>query len=137
MPGLKDIPGPHVIEVPVAGQATAATPDEFAIGTAPFNAVVTGVAFIPKSTLTGANTNYCSVTLRNRGAAGSGSTNIAQTDYVSTVNATAFVANAVTLNATTANRNVTAGDVLTCEKLVTGTGLAMPAGTIEVTLQAR
>ena len=137
MQKLVDIPGPQTMIVSVPGQATAGTPDEFVLGAMPFNATITGVTYTPKTTLTGAATNFCSVTCRNR-PTGAGAVNVAQVDYSSApVVATAVVANPITLNATLANRNVAAGDVLTCEKLVSGTGLAMPAGTITVTYQVR
>jgi len=138
MQKLVDIPGPQTMIVAVPGQATAATPDEFVLGVMPSNAVITAVTYAPKTLLTGAVTNFCSVTCRNRTGAGAGAVNIAQVDYSSgAVTAAAFVANPITLNATLANRNVALGDVLTCEKLVTGTGLAMPAGTVTVTYQVR
>ena len=138
MPGLQDLPGQQQLIVAVPGQATAATPDEFVLATMPFNGTVTSVSYLPKSTVTGAATNFLSVTCRNRGPAGAGATNVAQLDYSSgAVVTTAFAPGAVTLNATAANRNFSAGDVLTCEKLVAGTGLAMPAGTVIVNYTVR
>lgn len=137
MPGIADLPGDQIIVTSIAGQAVAGTPDEFPIIRIPVNATVTAVYYVAKSTLTGANTNYCSVTLRNRGAAGAGATNVANLDFVSAVNATAYAPVTITLNTTAANLNVTAGDSLTCEKLNTGTGLALPAGALVVHYKVR
>lgn len=133
---VQDLQGDHLIQQDVAGQATAGTPDEFVIGRVPFRAVVTAVTFTPKSAITGANTNNFSLSCRNRGAAGSGTTLVtAAKTFVSGTNAAAFVADALTV--TPANANVNAGDVLTLERLVNGTGLALPGGVVTVTLQAR
>ena len=138
MPGIADLPGDQIVQTTIAGQATAGTPDEFPVIRIPSNATITAVYYVAKSTLTGAATNYCSVTLRNRGAAGAGATNIANLDFSSgAVIATAFSPIAITLNTTAANLNVTAGDSLTCEKVVTGTGLALPAGALVVHYKVR
>lgn len=133
---LQDIQGDHTITMDVAGQGTAGTPDEFVIGPVPFRAVVTSVRFTPKATITGAATNNFSLSCRNRGVAGTGTALVtAAKTYASGVNAPAFIADALTV--TPANANVNAGDVLTIERLVNGSGLAMPAGAVTVTLQAR
>lgn len=133
---LQDLQGEHTLTMDVAGQATAGTADEFVIGPVPFRAVVTAVRFTPKATITGAATNNFSLSLRNRGAAGAGTALVtAAKTFASGTNAPAFIADALTV--TPANANVNAGDVLTLERLVNGSGLAMPAGAVTVTLQAR
>jgi hypothetical protein len=132
---LQDLQGDHIIAQDIAGQATAATVDEFVIGRVPFRATVIGVQFIPKAAITGTATNFFTASLRNRGAAGAGTAQIAARAYSNGNNAVAFAPDALTL--TPANVDVNAGDVLTLEKLVTGAGLAMPAGAISVTLRAR
>jgi hypothetical protein len=134
----RDIQGDHVvIRTSVAGQSTAGTAAEFILGRAPYAFEVTEVRFTPAAGITGANTNYFSLTVRNRGAAGSGTTVAASKDYVSGTNETAWVGGSVTLSATAANRLVTEGDTLTSEKLITGTGLGMPAGVVEVIGRSR
>lgn len=134
----RDIQGDHVVmRIPVAGQSTAGTAAEFVLGRAPYALEVTGVRFVPAAAITGANTNYFTLTVRNRGAAGSGTTVVASKDYTSGVNETAWVGGAVTLSGTAASLLVTEGDTLTSEKLVTGTGLGMPAGVVEVIGRSR
>jgi hypothetical protein len=135
--GLADLSGTQRFKIDVPGQATAATVDEFAAIVIPFNAKVTAVSYSPKSTVTGAATNNFTVTVRNRGAAGAGTVQPAQLNFANTVNATAFVATAVTLSSTASDLLLTAGDVLTVEKLVVGTGMAMPGGTVTVDVQVR
>lgn len=132
---LQDLQGDHLLQADIAGQAAAGTPDEFVIGTVPFRATIVAVKFTPKSTITGAATNNFSLSCRNRGAAGVGATlATAVKTFASGTNATAFIADALTLSA---NVDVAAGDVLTLERLVNGTGLALPAGSVAVTLRAR
>jgi hypothetical protein len=135
---LRDIQGDNVVmRAYVAGHATAGTADEFTIGEAPFGFEVTAVRWYANAGVTGANTNYFTVTVRNRGTDGSGSTVVASKDFVSGTNATAFDLTTITLSATAANLLVTEGQVLTVEKLVTGTGLAMPDGLVEVIGRSR
>ena len=134
---VHDLPGPQRFRIDVPGQATAGTADEFAGIVMPFNAVVTAVSYTPKSVVTGAVTNNFTATLRNRGAAAAGTVQPAQLNFANAVNAAAFVATALPLSATAANLLCTAGDVLTVEKLVVGTGMAMPAGTVTVDVLVR
>lgn len=131
----KELRGDRVFVVAVAGQGTAGTPDEFTGLVAPFNLKITGVKWIPSAAITANGTNYFTLTLRNR-TTGAGAALPAQRSYAAT-NSTAFVAEAMTLSSTAADLNVAAGDVLTVEKLVTASGLAMPKGTVQITYQAR
>lgn len=136
MPLLKELRGDLVFPIAVAGQATAATADEFPAMVAPFNMKITGVKWVPATAVTANGAAYFTLTLRNRGAAGAGAALPAQRSYAAN-NSAANVAEAMTLSATTADLNVAAGDVLTVEKLVTGAGLAMPDGTVQIHAQAR
>lgn len=137
MPKLKDLQGDHIFAVSVPGQATAGTADEFAGFVAPFDLTVTAVKFIPKAAITGVATNFFTATARNRGAAGAGSTQIASRAYSNGNNATALAPDALTLSGTAANLNVAEGEHVSFEKLVSGTGLAMPAGTFQVHAKRR
>lgn len=132
---FKDVSGDHVFTIPVAGQGTAGTPDEFTGFVAPFNLKITGVKWVPAAAVTANGTNYFTLTLRNR-TTGAGAALPAQRSYAAT-NSVAFVAEAMTLSATAADLNIAAGDVLTIEKLVTASGLAMPDGTVQVHAQVR
>ncbi len=132
---VKELRGDHTAVVQVAGNSTASTADEFIAFVAPFNLKITGVKWVPAAAITANGSNYFTLTLRNR-TTGAGSALPAQRSYAAT-NSTAFVAEAMTLSSTTADLSVAAGDVLTVEKLVTGTGLAMPDGEVQISYQAR
>lgn len=135
MPLLKELRGDHIFVVPVAGQATAGTPDEFTGFVAPFPLKITGVKWLPKAAVTANATNYFTLNLRNRNS-GAGTALPAARSYAAT-NSVALTPEDMTLSSTAADLNVAAGDHLTVEKLVSGTGLAMPAGTVQVYAQAR
>jgi hypothetical protein len=136
MPQLKELRGDLVFPIAVAGQATAATVDEFTAFVAPFNLTITAVKWVPAAAIVANVTNFFTLTLRNRGAAGAGAALPAQRSYAA-VNSSANVSENVTLSGTAADLLVAAGDVLTVEKLVTGTGLAMPDGTVQIHAQVR
>lgn len=132
---LKDVSGDHVFSIPVAGQGTAGTADEFTGFVAPHNLKITAVKWIPAAAVTADGTNYFTLTLRNR-TTGAGAALPASRSYIAT-NSVAFVAEAMTLSATAADLNIAAGDVVTVGKVNTGTGLAMPDGTVQVHAQVR
>lgn len=132
---LKEVSGDHVFVIAVAGQGTAGTADEFTGFVAPFNLKITVVKWIPSAAITANGTNYFTLTLRNR-TTGAGTAVPASRSYAAT-NSVAVVAEAMTLSSTAADLNVAAGDVLTVEKLVTASGLAMPKGTVQVHAQVR
>src|SRR5690349_2048471 len=102
----------------------------------PFDMTITGVKWIPKAAVTADPTNFFTLNLRNRKADASGSALPASRAYSAT-NSVAFVAEAMTLSSTAADLLLSAGDVLTVSKVNSGTGLAMPGGTVQVTAQAR
>lgn len=133
---LKDIPGDHVFTVPVAGQSTAATPDEFEGLVAPFDMKITRVRWVPTANITANATNFFTATVRNRGTDASGTAVAASRSYAAT-NSLAHVPEDCTLSSTPADLDVAEGDLLTVEKLVTGTGLSMPDGLVQVHAQVR
>lgn len=135
MPQLKDLRGDHVFLIPIAGQATAGTADEFVGFVAPHNLKITAVKWIPKAAVTADPTNNFTLNLRNR-TTGAGAALPASRSYAAT-NSVAFVAEAMTLSGTAADLLVAAGDVLTVSKVNAGTGLALPAGTVQVHAQVR
>lgn len=128
---VSELRGDHIFPIPVAGQATAATADEFSGMVAPFDMTITAVKWIPAAAVTANGTNFFTLTVRNRGAAGSGTALPAQRSYAAT-NSVAFVAENATLSSTAADLDVAAGEVLTIEKLVTASGLAMPDGVVQI-----
>lgn len=136
MSSLQELSDPGLpIAIYVPGQATAGTVDEFTGFVAPFSGRITKVQWIPKAAVTANGSNFFTLNIRNRGAAGAGTTLAWSRSYAAT-NSVAFVGENGTLNATAANRRFVSGDNITIERLVTGTGLAMPAGTVVIWIAA-
>lgn len=137
MPGLYDIPGTHMIRIPVAAaMASASTDDELYAATVPANATITAVKWIPSAAVTANGTNYTTVSVRNRKADASGTALPATRSYAAT-NSAAYVPESMTLSATAADLSVAAGDVLTVQRLHTASGVSVPAGVVEVSVKWR
>lgn len=135
MTNINELSGDHVFPIPVAGQSTAGTADEFCGLVVPFDMKITAVTWIPAAAITADDTDYFTLTLRNRGQSGAGSTLAAQRSYAAT-NSAAFTAEAMTLSGTASDLRVAAGDVLTIGKVNSGSGLAMPDGVVQIYAQA-
>lgn len=101
---------------------------------APWAGTVTEATYAADTAITGANTNSRTLSLINKGGAGSGTTAVATLALTSGVNCTAFDEKAITLSATAADLVVAAGDVLAWKSLAVGTGIADPGGTVKVVL---
>lgn len=136
MPGLKDVPGTHTHRVHLPAMAAAGTADEFAVFVAPGNLKVVGVNWAPDAAVVANVTNYTTINVVDRGANGAGAAVVASRAY-SAGNSTAFVAEAPALSGTAANLLLAAGDVITAQRAVTGTGLLLPAGVLEINCQYR
>lgn len=141
MPATGQTPFTQRIEVTVPAVGTAGNDQEIPAGVVQLAAgraagaagsgatgVVTAVRYVPNANYTGAATNYRSFQVRNKGAAGAGTTVVAQLDGVNGTNLTAFDEAAITLSGTAANLVVNDGDVLSSYSLHVGTGLADPGG---------
>src|SRR5688500_512922 len=89
----------------------AGSDDTTPIGTASFAGAVSSVTFIADATLTGADTDSRTLSLVNKGQAGSGTTVVATKAFVSGVNATGSDETVITLSGTAANLVVADGDV--------------------------
>lgn len=135
MTQLKELSGDLLFPIFTPGQGTAGTADEWAGLIAPFPLIITGVKWVPHAAVTANGTNYFTLNLRNR-VAGAGAALAASRSYAAT-DSVAFVPEAMTLSGTAANLLVAAGDVLTVEKIVTASGLAMPDGLVVVTARIR
>lgn len=123
---------PIVVDVP--GNATAGTPDEFVVFAAPFAGRVVRVQWVPEAAITANGTNFFTLRIRNRGPApGTGNVEVATRSYAAT-NSVAFVSENATLHATATNLKFAFGDVITVEKVVTASGLAMPPGVVIVSV---
>lgn len=116
-----------------ADAAAAGADKTTIIGKAPFAGTVTAARFMANSVLTGANTDSRTLSIVNRGQAGSGTTSVASKAFTSGVNAPAGDETAITLSGTAADLVVAEGDVLAFVSTHVGsTGLADPGGHVEV-----
>lgn len=122
----------HRIIAAAAGDATY----DYVIGRAPYAGTVLSVTFIPDTVLTGANTNSETLGCVNKGGAGAGTTSVASRAMVLGQNIAATVPGDITLTATAADREVASGDVLVFRRTLVGTGLANPAGVVEIKIAA-
>lgn len=131
-----DIAGDLTYQLRVPGEPTAGTPNEWPIFKALGRFLVTGVRWVPDAAVTANGTNYFTLNVRNRGAADAGTAIVAPRSYAAT-NSVARRDETLTLSGTPANLLLAVGDQLVVEKLVAGTGLAMPAGLVVLTLRRR
>lgn len=131
---LQDLSGPQTVRVstPVAW-ATADTEGEEPVFVAPYNIKIVGARFLSKAAITADGTNHSVITLKNKGAAGSGTTAIASHafDTTTTDDLAAYTEVELTLSATAANLLVSAGHAVTAHKTTPGTGIAL-TGVIEI-----
>jgi hypothetical protein len=124
---VKELRGDHVFSIPVPGQATPGTEDDWVALVAPFAMTVTGVKWTPNAAITANGTNFFVLQVLN------GATVVATRSYAAG-DSTALTPEDMTLSATPANLNVAAGAVLVVHKETGGggTGLAMPDGTVQI-----
>jgi len=129
---------PLVTKVRADSDGAAAGADTSVDVRAPFAGKVSAVTYIPRTVLTGANTDSRTITVTNKGQAGSGTTVVAQKAFTSGVNAPADDETAITLTDITVSGHeldttVAEGDVLEVASTHVGsTGLADPGGTVVV-----
>lgn len=127
----------RVIEANVPAVSTAGNDDDTVIGQAPFDCTVTAVEYVAEAAITGAATNHRTVSLVNKGQAGSGTTTVATLTFDTGVNAAANNERALTLSATAANLDLEEGDTLQWRSVHVATGIADPGGVVRVTLTRR
>jgi len=104
------------------------------LGAMSVSGVITSITYFPLSAMTGDNTNYRTLSVVNKGAAGSGSTSVASLAMLTGVNASANVGKAITLSGTPANLAITAGDVLDFTSVHTASGIADPGGMLQIVI---
>lgn len=131
---MSTAPFVRVIEEGVPAVSTAGNSDDTVLAQAPFDCTVTSVEYVPEAAITGAATNHRSVSLVNKGQAGSGSTTVATLAFDSGVNATANNERTIPLSGTAANLVLAAGDTLQWRSVAVGTGIADPGGVVRVTV---
>lgn len=117
--------------VPAVG--TAGNDDDTVIGQAQFAGTVTKVEYVPEAAITGAATNNRTVSLVNKGQAGSGTTTIATLTFGNGTNAAANNEVALTLSGTASDLAVAAGDTLLWRSVHNGTGITDPGGLARIT----
>lgn len=100
---------------------------EKTIFTAPFDCIVKDVKVIPDGDI-GQATNYMTLTVKNKGADGTGTTSVGSR----AVNSTNTIEGFVGVDLVTTNAEVTEGHSLSLAKTVTGDGQAFPGGLVIV-----
>jgi hypothetical protein len=124
----------RVIEESVPAVTTAGNSDDSVLAQSPYAGTVTAVQYVPEAAITGAATNNRTVSLVNKGQAGSGTTVVATLTFASGTNATANNEVSLTLSSTAADLVVAEGDTLQWRSIANGTGLADPGGIARVTV---
>lgn len=135
MPGITDVPNDFVLRFKIDAEATAGTADTFPLYVAESNQVITAVRWIPKVAVTGAATNNFALQVVDTGPAGAGTGAVTTVKtYASGTNSVALTPEAFTIGAAP---NVAAGDVVSLARTVNASGLASPAGILEVQFRYR
>lgn len=122
----------YSVAVPPTAAGTAI---ELPIIELPFAAQITEVLWVPGAAIVANATNYFTLSARNR-AAGGGAVVMASRAY-NAVNGVATTPEVVALSGTATDVQPAAGDLLTAHFTHTGTGLAIPAGLVQVKLRIR
>lgn len=122
----------RTLRVRTPAEGTAGTGGEYAVGTVDVTGAVVGARYTPDATVTGVASNNKALAVVNKGTSGSGTQSTAAVTFGAGTNAPAYDLTALTLDPTVANRDVVAGSVLSLRSTVNGTGMTLPAGTIEV-----
>jgi len=134
---INSMPGTQTLRVqlPVA-MASATTDDEYPGIVAPCNLTVKAARFVPLAAVTANASNFTTLSVRNRKADASGTALPASRSWAAT-NSTAFVADSCALSGTASDLLVNSGDVLTVQRIHSGTGVVIPAGTVEIDYTVR
>jgi len=96
---------------------------EVPIFVAPDDGIITQVGFIPQAAITGADVDYYTLSVINKGAAGVGTDVIASKAYTNGVDVIAFDWEDL---GTLANQRLSKGDTVTLAKVETASGMATP-----------
>ncbi len=114
-------------------EATAGTGQEQQICVAPWAGTLAEAYYAPEAPVTGVVTNNKMLTVRNRGQAGAGATTMATLTFGAGTNGVAFDESPMTISASP-NNGFAAGDVITAQSTVNGTGMTLPEGKVRVVL---
>jgi hypothetical protein len=119
----------HTTHLPVAVHAAATATEERTILSAPCALRVRAVTITSDIAVTGDNTNTTNLALRNKGAAGVGTTSVGAKAFPTGTNAIAFDENDIPL---TAPFTMAEGDTLNLEFVKVGTGVAIGPGLVAI-----
>jgi hypothetical protein len=103
----------------------------------PRAAQITSAKWVPGAAVTANGTNFATLSLRNRGAAGAGAVLPATPRSYAATNSVANVPETMALSGTASDLLAAAGDVLSVTIAHSGTGLLIPAGLLQVGLRWR
>jgi len=131
---LKELSGDLVFTASVPPTA-AGTALELPVVSLPFGITITEIKWIPGAAITANGTNYFTLTFRNRGS-GAGTVSPGNRSYAAT-NSVSTTPENLTLSGTATDLQAAAGDVLTAHFTHTGTGLAIPAGLVQIKVRLR
>jgi hypothetical protein len=132
---LAELAGDFVFTANVPPTA-AGTAIEVPIIRPPWNGTITSITWTPGAAITANGTNFFTLTPRNR-QTGAGTVTPATARSYAATNSVSTTPEALTLSTTATDLQVAANDVLTAHFTHSGTGLAIPAGTVQVTMKLR
>lgn len=135
MPQLRELRGDLVYAAAIPPTA-AGTAVEVPIVELPFPALVTEVRWIPGAAMTANGTNFCTLNVRNR-QTGAGTIVPAGPRSWASVNSVSTTPEILTLSSTATDLQLASGDVVTAHFTHTASGLAIPAGLVQVKLRSR
>lgn len=130
-----ELSGDLQFNFPTSAMVAAGTAKEDIVFRSPYNLTITGVDWTPSAAVTANGTNFTTVSLRNR-TTGAGTALPASRSYAAT-NSVAATPEALTLSSTASDLSVAAGDVLSVQMLVTGTGIQLPQGMVRLICRQR
>lgn len=134
MPKLHDLAGNHVIHIHLPVRTILAA-DSVGFVRVPFDCTVTAADLTPGAAVTADATHYASISIRNGGATGTGTTEITSRSWAAT-NSVAKTKESLTLSATAANLVLAEGDILVITAATAGNGLVTPSCGVNLTVQA-
>ncbi len=122
----------RTVERDVVG-VSSGSDDDTVITQAPTTGTVTKVEYVPEAAITGAATNNRTVSVVNKGQAGTGTTVVATLTFSSGTNAAAYDEVTIPLSVTASDLAVAAGDTLLWRSTHNGSGRADPGGLVRLT----
>ena len=105
----------------------------YSVCVAPFTGRLTRAVYFPDSLVTGVATNNKKLAVEDRGPGGAASVEMGAVTFAAGQNGPANDDTALTIPGTTAP-DFLAGDIIAVRTVVNGTGMVLPAGTIELDL---